>query len=260
MARSEASALRNHEAPMTDAEWRTRQELAASYRLMAAFGFHDLTYNHLSARVPDAPDRYLIKSETQLFEQVTATSLLLYNLAGDKLSTSAEKVSPGGLVIHGGVFAARPDLNAVFHTHSAANMGVSAQKCGLLPVCQHSLLFHNRLAYHNFEGFEFEVGMREKIVRDLGQHKVMLMRNHGSLVCGRTVPEAYFLHHYFEMACRAQIAALTAGGPDALVLPPPEICEHGAQQMEKRGIVTADGRDWPALFKLARQVAPDFDS
>ncbi|CAN5395089.1 class II aldolase/adducin family protein [soil metagenome] len=241
-------------------EWKARVELAASYRLLAAFGFHDLTYNHLSARVPDAPDRYLTKGQDQLFEHVTASSLLLYSLAGEKLCRSPGKVPPGGLVIHGGVLSARPDLMAAFHTHSPASMGVSAQACGLLMVSQHSMLFHDRLSYHSFEGFEFEPGMKDKIVRDLGSNKVMLMRNHGVLVCGRTVPEAYFLHHYLEMACRAQVAALTAGGPSALVLPSAEICEHGARQMEARGVVTAEGRDWPALMRLAGELAPGFDS
>src|SRR5882757_294404 len=107
-------------ADMSAVEWETRVQLAACYRLMAAFGFHDLTYNHLSARVPDAPDRFLIKGEEQLFEQVTASSLVLYDFEGRKLRQSPYKVSPGGLVIHGGVLDARPDLMAVFHTHSPA--------------------------------------------------------------------------------------------------------------------------------------------
>jgi ribulose-5-phosphate 4-epimerase/fuculose-1-phosphate aldolase len=248
------------EPTMTEAEWQTRLQLAASYRLLAAFGFHDLTYNHLSARLPDAQDRYLMKGEGQLFEQVTASSLVLYDFAGQKIRPSPHKVSPGGLVIHGGVLEARPDIMAVFHTHSPANMGVAAQAWGLLPVSQHSLLFHNRLAYHDFAGFEFDLEGRTRLVRDLGPHLCMIMRNHGVLACGRTIPEAYFLHHYLEMACRAQIAALSAGSREALILPPPQVCEHGAQQMEKRGVVSADGRDWPALFALAKTLAPDFDS
>jgi ribulose-5-phosphate 4-epimerase/fuculose-1-phosphate aldolase len=246
--------------PMTNAEWQVRLELAASYRLMAAFGFHDLTYNHLSARVPDAPDRYLIKGEGQLFEQVTASNLLLYDFVGTKIRPSRHKVAPGGLVIHGGVMEARADIMAVFHTHSPANMGVAAQTCGLLPVSQHSLLFYNRIAYHGFAGFEFDLAGRAALVRDLGPHLCMIMRNHGVLVCGRTIPEAYFLHHYLEMACRAQVAALSIGGVEGLTLPAPDVCEHGARQMEKRGVVTAQGRDWPALFELAKNLAPDFDT
>ncbi len=245
---------------MTHSEWQTRLQLAASYRLMAAFGFHDLTYNHLSARLPDMPDQYLMKGEAQLFEQVTVSSLVLYDFAGRKVRPSPHQVSPGGLVIHGGVLEGRPDLMAVFHTHSPANMGVAAQTCGLLPVSQHSLLFHNRIGYHDFAGFEFDLAGRAALLRDLGPHLCMIMRNHGVLVCGRTIPEAYFLHHYLEMACRAQIAALSVGGLEGLTLPSPEICEHGARQMERRGVVTAEGRDWPALFALAKTLAPDFDT
>ncbi len=246
------------EGNMTDAEWQTRLELAASYRLMAHFGFHDMTYNHLSARIPDAPDRFLIKGEDQLFEQVTASNLVLYDSAGRKLRPSPHKVAPGGLVIHGGILEARPDIQAVFHVHTPANMGVAAQKCGLLMVSQHSLLFHNRIGYHDFKGFEFDMEGRDRLVADLGPHLCMIMRNHGILACGRTVPEAYFLHHYLEMACRAQIAALSAGGPESLILPSDEICEHGAQQMARRGVVSAQGRDWRALYSFAEKAIPEF--
>ena len=244
---------------MTDVEWQTRLELAACYRLMAAFGFHDLTYNHLSARVPDAPRHYLIKGEEQLFEQVTASSLILYDFQGEKLRPSPFKVSPGGLVIHGGVIEGRADINAVFHTHSPANMGVSAQTCGLLPITQHALNFYNRIGYHDFGGFEFNLEGRKRLLRDLEGFYSMILRNHGVLVCGRTIPEAYVMHHMLEMACRAQVAALSAGGPGALHYPPHEVCEYAASQTEKRGVIAVDGRDWPALFAYAKEIAPGFD-
>jgi ribulose-5-phosphate 4-epimerase/fuculose-1-phosphate aldolase len=244
---------------MTDAEWHARVELAACYRLMAAFGFHDLTYNHLSSRIPDAPDHYLIKGEEQLFEQVTASSLLLYDFQGQKLRPSPYKVSPGGLVIHGGVMEGRADIHAVFHTHSTANMAVSAQKCGLLPICQQAMNFYNRIAYHDFGGFEFNLSGRERLLRDLEGVYTMIMRNHGVLVCGRTVPEAYVRHHQLEMSCRMQIAALSAGGVESLVIPSHEVCEYAARQSD-RGVITAEGRDWPALLAYAKQIAPNFDS
>jgi ribulose-5-phosphate 4-epimerase/fuculose-1-phosphate aldolase len=184
----------------------------------------------------------------------------LYDFHGEKLRPSPYKVSPGGLVIHGGVIEGRSDINAVFHTHSPANMGVSAQACGLLPICQHSLNFYNRIGYHDFGGFEFNLDGRKRLLRDLEGYYSMMLRNHGVLVCGRTIPEAYLFHHQLEMACRAQIAALSAGGPSALILPSPEVCEYAANQAQKRGITTAQGRDWPALFAYAKQIAPGFDS
>ena len=240
------------------AEWRERCNLAMAYRLIQRFGFDDLTYNHLSVRIPDRPDHFLIKRDDELFEQVSASSLLSSGFHGDDPASPPGRVSPGGLVIHGGILDARPDVNAVFHTHSPANMAVGAQKCGLLPLSQHALIFHGRVAYHDFHGFEFEPEMRRLLVRDLGDADVMILRNHGVLVTGRTVAEAYFRHHYLEMACRAQVAALSVGGVDDLVWPSEEIAAHAAGQMAARGPVDETGRDWTALKRLADEVCPDY--
>ncbi|MDF1720576.1 MAG: class II aldolase/adducin family protein [Minwuia sp.] len=244
--------------PFSDAERESRQHLAMAYRMIQRSGLDDLTYNHLSVRVPDRPDHFLIKRDDQLFEQVTASSLLSSGFHATDPASPEGRVSPGGLVIHGGILDARPDVNAVFHTHSPANMAVSAQKCGLLPLCQHAFIFHDCIAYHDFHGFEFEPQMRQLLVRDLGDADVMMLRNHGVLVTGRTVAEAFFRHHYLEMACRAQVAALSIGGVDGLVWPDEAVRAHAAGQMAARGIVDADGRDWTALTQLARDVCPDY--
>jgi ribulose-5-phosphate 4-epimerase/fuculose-1-phosphate aldolase len=241
---------------ISQAEWQTRVHLAACYRLMAAAGFSDLTYNHLSARVPDAPDTFVVKGDDQLFEQVTASSLVLLDFAGRQVRPSPHKVSPGGVVIHGGILEARPDVMAVFHTHSPANMGVAAQDCGLLPLTQHSMLFYERMSYHSFHGFEFDIEGRKSLVADLGDNLAMMLQNHGALICGRTIAEAYYLHHYLEMACRAQIAALSIG-KDHLIIPAPEDCAHAAHQMHSRGAVTENDRDWRASFAWALKIAPD---
>jgi ribulose-5-phosphate 4-epimerase/fuculose-1-phosphate aldolase len=193
-------------------EWRVRVALAASYRLLAEAGVSDLTYNHVSARVPGEPDNYLIKSEDELFDEVTASSLVKYNLRGDKLSNNPGHVSRGGLVIHAGVLEARPDLGAVFHTHTSANIAVGAQKFGLLPLSQHS---YNRVGYHDFKGFEFDIEGRARLVADLGaNNKILTVRNHGVLVVGETVGETHVEHVLFETACRAQVASLSAGSVD----------------------------------------------
>jgi ribulose-5-phosphate 4-epimerase/fuculose-1-phosphate aldolase len=240
------------------AEWEARVKLAACYRLMAHAGVTDLTYNHLSARVPDRPDRYLIKGEHQFFDEVTASSLLTYDFAGNKLTSSDDSVSLGGLVIHGGVMEARPDVMAVFHTHTPANMGVSAQRCGLLPITQHAVRFHNRIGYHEFGGFEFDVSGRERLVRDLEGKLMLVLRNHGVLACGRSIPEAYVNHHFFEMACRAQVAALAAGGVDALFVPNEEQSEAAAIQAGKTGHRDERHRDWAALVRLADRLDPAY--
>ena len=243
---------------VSEAEWQTRLELAACYRLMAHTGVFDLTYNHLSARLPDAPEHYLIKGERQLFQQVTASSLVKYDFAGNKLIDSEHAVSRGGLVIHAGVLEARPDIAAVFHTHTAANMAVSNHKCGLLPITQHALHFYNAIGYHDFAGFEFDLEGRVRLNRDLEGKLVMLMRNHGALVCGRTIPEAYVDHHFLEMACQAQIGALAAGGVDQIVIPSDAVARHAAEQARKMGPITRDSRDWGALVALADTLDPSY--
>jgi ribulose-5-phosphate 4-epimerase/fuculose-1-phosphate aldolase len=241
---------------VSEAEWETRVELAASYRLLAHFGVSDLTYNHLSARVPDAPDQLLIKSQTEMFDEVTASSLLKYDFEGNPLQEGASELRGGGYVIHAGVLAARDDLNAVFHTHTPAVMGVSAQKHGLLPINQHAMRFYNRIAYHHFMGFEFDLAMRKPLIEDLGEHKVALLHNHGSLVCGETVAEAFVLHHFLEMACQGQIAAL-AGGTE-IILPTPEACEFAASQIHGNRTLAIGGKDWPACLRLAERLDSGF--
>ena len=257
-ASSAAAALQGHRPVESEATRRQRRHLAMAYRVLHRAGIDDLTYNHLSARLPDRPDRFLVKRADELFEQVTASSLLVSDFAGAD-PDPAGRVSPGGLVIHGGVLEARPDVAAMFHTHSPAAMAVSVQKCGLLPLTQHALIFHGRVAYHDFHGFEFEPRMRELLVRDLGTTAdIMILRNHGVLVTGRTVPEAVFRHHYLEMACRAQVAALGASRPEDLILPDEATCRFGAEQMASRGVVDERGRDWTALTRLADAVFPDY--
>lgn len=244
---------------VSSVEWDTRVKLAACYRAMAHMGIADLTYNHLSARIPDRPDRYLIKGEHELFEEVTASSLLAYNMDGERVYDAADSVSRGGLVIHGGVMEGRPDLVAVFHTHTPANMGVSAQKCGLLPITQHAFLVWNGLGYHDFAGFEFDTEGRRRLCADLEGKYTLILRNHGVLSCGRSISEAFVRHHYLEMACRGQIAALTAGGIDELIMPSDEMIKHAAEQTKRVTAYEDDKhRDWAAIMRLADRLDPSF--
>jgi len=258
MLTTEHAAASSLHSLVSEAEWETRVKLAACYRLMAHAGVTDLTYNHLSARIPDRPDRYAIKGEHQFFDEVTASSLLVYDFSGERIYPSDDSVSRGGLVIHGGVMEARPDIMAVFHTHTPANMGVSAQRCGLLPITQHAVRFHNRIGYHDFAGFEFDLSGRERLVRDLEGKLMLVLRNHGVLSCGRSIPEAYNNHHFFEMACQAQIAALSAGGVEALIVPSEEMSERAALQSEKGGHRDENHRDLGALLRLADRLDPSY--
>lgn len=239
----------------SEAEWTARVDLAACYRLMAYFGAQDLTYNHLSARVPDDPEALLIKSTTMMFDEVTASSLEKFRFDGTPLTPGAPKLRGGGFVIHAGILDARRDLNAVFHTHTPANMGVSSQKSGLMMINQHAVRFHGRIAYHDFGGFEFDLAMRNPLIRDLADKKVALLRNHGCLVCGATLPEAFVLHHFLEMACKGQIAALS-GGAEVFVMD--EATAERASAQINGGGAFAGGKDWDACLRLADRLDPGF--
>jgi len=242
---------------VSEQEWHCRVELAACYRLMAHLGIEDLTYNHISARVPGEPDQMLVKPHDFMFSEVTASSLFKYRLDGAITGPGTEPIVHAIKVIHSNIFEARPDVNCIVHTHSAANMAVSTHACGLLPITQHALVFHNRIAYHDFNGFEFEESGKDRLVADLGAKFAALMRNHGALVAGRSVAEAYVKHHYLEMACRAQVGAL-AGGKENIVIPDPKSCEFAAQQMEQYSEYVDGGKDWAACLRLADRLDPSY--
>lgn len=232
---------------MTPAERAARVDLAASYRLMAHFGVSDLTYNHLSARVPGEPGRLLIKPRDMMFEEVTASSLRKHDFEDPQLRGGAK-------VIHAGILKARPEIQAVFHTHTPANMGVASQEHGLLMVNQHAVGFHQRIAYHAFGGFEFDPAMQAPLLASLGDKRIALLRNHGALVCGRSIAEAYVLHHFLEMACKGQIAALSGGARVTLIAE--DVCEKGARDFEASDPVS---KDWGACLRLARRLHPSFE-
>lgn len=242
-------------AGMSRAEWEARLDLAAAHRLMDHFGVRDLTYNHLSARVPDAPDMLLIKAPDMMFGEITASNLGKFRLDGTGVDEPGKKLGGGALVIHAGLLARRPLLHAVFHTHTAANMAVSCHARGLLPLTQQAMLFHGRLAYHEFGGFEFEPGMEDVLDRDLGSHPAALLRNHGCLVVGETVAEAFVAHHFLEMACQAQVGALAGG---EVTMPKPEAVAHGAAQMQALEPTKNGGKNWAACRRLADRLYPDY--
>lgn len=240
---------------VSEAEWNARVELAAVYRLMAHFGVNDLTYNHLSVRVPDAPNQFLVKPTTFMFDEVSASSLQKFDFDGKPFQDSPPSRG-GAFVIHAGILSARPDLNVVFHTHTTANTGVSAQKDGLLMLSQHAMGFYGRVAYHEFGGFEFNIEQREPLLKALGGYKYAMLRNHGVLVCGQNVPQTFVDHHFLEMACRAQIAALAGGREVTLIAP--EVCEVAARQYETIDPKKAGGKDWASCLRLLDRISPGY--
>lgn len=241
---------------VSEAEWLCRVQLAAAYRLMDHFGVHDLTYNHLSARVPGEPEAILIKPGDFMFGEITASNLQKFHVSGRPLDGDQRPLSGGALVIHAGLAKTRAAVNAVFHTHTPANMAVAAQRRGLLPITQQAMLFYGRLAYHDFQGFEFEPGMEDALDRDLGPHKIAILRNHGIVIAAESVPEAFVMHHFFEIAAQAQIGAL-AGGED-VVIPDAATCRKAADTMDLIQATRDGGKNWAACLRLADRLFPDY--
>ncbi len=197
-----------------------REDLAAAYRLIALFGMTDLVFTHLSARVPTPgrSHRFLVNPYGLLFEEITASSLVLVDAEGESAQETSWPVNPAGFVIHSAVHLGRADAQCVMHTHTLAGMAVAAQTGGLLPLNQISMEFDGRVAWHDYEGIAAEDNLseRERLVRDLGDKPCMILRHHGLLTVGRTVAEAFYWMYYLEQACRIQLAAQSSGVPLAI--------------------------------------------
>jgi ribulose-5-phosphate 4-epimerase/fuculose-1-phosphate aldolase len=247
---------------VSEAEWRTRVELAAAYRLADHFGMTELTANHISCCVPGEEGHFLINPYGMLYEDVTASSLIKIDLKGNVvLSTGEYGVNRAGFVIHAAVHAARQDAFCVAHTHTAAGQAISALKCGLLPISQTSMRFLH-VAYHDFDGLAEDESIGRKIVDDLGEHDVMIMRNHGLLVCGPSVGDAFHILWRLERACQTQLMAMACGSP--LIEPDAAVCEsvyqklHQDIQRKKAGGTSAYQSPWPALLKKLEKLDPSF--
>ncbi len=241
---------------VTKAEWQARCELAAAHRLIAHFVFVDMTYNHVSVRVPGEPDHFLVKADNLFMEQVTASSLVKYDVDGNRVMDSEYKASAAAYNLHAAVMKARPDIVAVVHTHSPANLAVSAQKRGLLPVTQQAMRFYNRIARYPNEVDDTTREGADRLAAALGDQWVMILENHGALVCGTTLPEAYIYHHFFELACRAQVGAL-AGGAE-LIVPSAEACAERVKKFGRVGVYDSKSRDWVASMALVEKYYPDY--
>ena len=237
-----------------DEEWAVRVDLAACYRLVARFGWEDLIFTHNSARVPGAEDHFLLNPFGLAFDEITASNLLKVDVDGNLVMDSPYEYLDAGFVIHSAIHMARPDLKCVMHTHTTAGMAVAAQADGLLPVNQKAMPFYNRIGYHDYEGVADDLDERRRLAANLGDNKAMILRNHGLLVAGESVAEAFLIMHTLQGACETQIAA-QAGGK--LHLPPPEVCEHAAKQSENfRGAV--GGKTWPALLRMLDRADPSY--
>lgn len=252
------SALPAALAGVPEEEWKIRCDLAALYRLVAHFRMTDFIYTHISARLPGPEHHFLINKYGVHFHQMRASDLVKIDLDGNVVEPdpASRPVNKAGFVIHSAIHMARPDLMAVIHTHTAAGIAVSSQKQGLLPISQHALKFYGRLAYHGYEGIALDLDERQRLVADLGTKKAMILRNHGLLVGGCSIAEAFHMIYMLERACQAQVASL-AGGAE-LIFPPAEVCEHTAEQFGQQETSGDYAMVWDAALQLIENDRPDY--
>jgi ribulose-5-phosphate 4-epimerase/fuculose-1-phosphate aldolase len=235
---------------ITAAEFETRRDLASLYRLVAHFRMTDLIDTHISARIPGTPDHFLINRYGVLFHEMRPEDLVKIDPTGAVVEAkdAGQPVNAAGFTIHSAVHMARHDLACVIHTHTGDGMAVSCMEEGLLPITQHALKFYGQMGYHDYEGIALDLGERERLVASLGAHRVMILRNHGLLAAGRTIPEAFLNIYFLERACQAQVKALSAGRP--MTWPPAEVCERTADQFNREEGVEHAQLAWESALRL----------
>lgn len=237
-------------------EWQVRVELAACYRLVAHFKWDDLIFTHISAKVPNTENQFLINPYGFLFDEITASSLVKIDLEGNKIMDSPYFINPAGFTIHSAVHAARHDAGCVLHTHSLYGTAVSAQKDGLLPLSQTSLFPLSGLSYHNYEGVALNEDEKPRLVADLGENNFMILRNHGLLTCGNTVADAFLYMYVLETACRIQILAQSGG--NELIHTHPAILQGIKAQVEMVTKGMGANLVFPALLRKLDKIDASF--
>jgi len=239
---------------ISEGEWAVRLDLAACYRLVDHYGMSTLVYNHITAKVPGPEKHFLINEYGLAYAEITASNLVKVDLDGNIVdgTEGSREINPAGYIIHSCVHRARDDLKCVLHTHSRASVAVSCLKGGLLPMEQTGLMFEDRVAYHDYEGLAVDEGEQARMVADLGDKQVMILRNHGLLSCGRTVPEAFRLVYWLELACQTQLDVMASGAE--INLPSKAVRERTAAQFADGAAGIGDGttvtREWPALLRM----------
>ena len=245
-----------HRSDITQEEWTTRVDLAACYRLIAHFGMDDLVYNHISARVPGPEEHFLLNPFGLLYEEVTASNLVKVDQDGKILSNTNERINPAGFVIHSCIHRHRHDITCIIHTHTTAGIAVSAQRDGLLPLSQTALLYKDLIAYHEYEGLALNLDEQQRLLADLGKVKqLLILRNHGLLTCGRTIPEAFIMMFYLEQACRIQVGA-QAGGD--IHLPSTSVQDLAHQQAMKGFGLGLGEMEFAALKRRLDRTGADY--
>ena len=237
-------------------EWQARVDLAALYRLVALYGWDDMIYTHISARVPGTDHHFLINPYGMFFGEITASSLVKIDLEGAILQETSYFINPAGFTIHSAIHEARDDAHFVMHLHSDAGVAVAAQKDGLLPISQHALVALPSLAYHDYEGIALNHDEKTRLVADLGDKTLMLLRNHGTLSAAKTAADCWNAMFFLERACMQQVMALSAGRDNVLIAP--EASQAEVRQQVSRGIGGALA--WPGCLRKLDRESPGYDA
>ena len=244
---------------VSDEEWKIRVDLAAAYRLIAHYGWDDLIFTHLSARVPGPEHHFLLNPYNLMFEEVTASSLVKVDVNGNAVEPTPFITNPAGFTIHSAIHMGRDDAHAVMHLHTPHGQAVSAHAEGLLPLTQTAMLVRSDIAFHEYEGVAVDLDERERLVADLGDKDLMLLRNHGTLAVGSNVGDCFIKLYYLERACQAQVMALSAG--EANLNNPPQGSPEVTAEQGKAGLkIVAQVLAWPALLRKAYRLDPSFAS
>ncbi|NBX20002.1 MAG: class II aldolase/adducin family protein [Betaproteobacteria bacterium] len=244
------------QSQVSEQEWQLRQDLAACYRLVALYGWSDLVFTHISARIPGPEHHFLINPYGLMFDEITASSLVKVDQHCNKLIDSPYPVNPAGFVIHSAVHEAREDAGCVLHTHTRAGVAVSAQKDGVLPLSQQSTFVLASLAYHDYEGVAFRPEEKPRLQADLGHANFLVLRNHGLLVVGKTIADAFLSMYTFEATCQIQIGAQSGGG--ALTHVNPQIVSGVAEAMRVQTGGMGGAFVWPALIRKLQRLDPSY--
>jgi ribulose-5-phosphate 4-epimerase/fuculose-1-phosphate aldolase len=243
-------------AQVSDAEWKVRVDLAAAYRLVSLFGWDDLVFTHISARVPESDHHFLINPYGMLFEEITASSLVKIDLEANVLLDTGYPVNPAGFTIHSAVHEVREDAGCVMHLHTLDGTAVATSRDGLLPLNQTAQLVIGDLAYHEYEGVAFDHDERPRLQKDLGEHSVMILRNHGTLTVGESVGAAFTRMYFLERACSMQVRTLSSARETHATAP--EVLTKNAM-IGKFGLAaTSESLVWPALVRKLDRVSPGF--
>ena len=251
-----------HRAPdirsqVSEQEWQIRVDLAAAYRLVDHYGWTDMIFTHLSARVPGPEHHFLINPYGMMFDEVTASDLVKVDLDGNIVLSSGYDVNPAGFCIHSAIHMAREDAKAVMHLHTDDGVAVASMADGLMPITQTAMIIADEVAYHDFEGVALDLGERERLVADIADKRLLILRNHGTLAVGEAVSDCFLMLYTLERACTMQVRALAGGAK--LYQPSAQSAETTRKQGESLMAPGAlDILAWPALLRMLDRKSPGF--